>query len=206
MTASTAPLRDHGELLERVDRLERQLESLSRRLPDSLKALQGLASTSQGEQERLSIVVFSGELDRLLAALIIATGAAASQMEVELFFTFWGTTALRKPGSRVQKSWFERMLSWCLPQGTDKLRLSNLNLAGTGPAMLRYVMRSKGVASADELLGVAAELGVGIKICTMSMDLLGMKEGEFVDYPGLGYCGVTHFVERAASGKVTLFI
>jgi peroxiredoxin family protein len=81
-----------------------------------------------------------------------------------------------------------------------------MNMAGGGPLMIRHVMKKKGVASVEEMITLAAELGVRINVCTMSMDLLGMKEAEMIEYPGLSYCGVAKFLETAAPGKITLFV
>jgi peroxiredoxin family protein len=81
-----------------------------------------------------------------------------------------------------------------------------MNMAGCGPLMIRHVMKQKGVASVEEMMTLSAELGVSIYVCTMSMDLLGMKEAEMIEYPGLSYCGVAKFLETAAPGKLTLFV
>jgi peroxiredoxin family protein len=159
-----------------------------------------------GQEDRLSLIVFSGSLDRLIAAFVLATGAAAMGMRVSMFFTFWGTAALRRNAERLQKSWLERMFGWMLPKGSARLPLSQMNMGGGGPLMIRYVMKKKGVASVEEMIELAAELGVVVHVCSMSMDLLGMKEAEMLDYPGLSYCGVAKFLETAAPGKITLFV
>jgi peroxiredoxin family protein len=157
-------------------------------------------------EDRLSLIVFSGSLDRLIAAFVLATGAAAMGTQVSMFFTFWGTAALRDERKRAEKSWFYRMLGWMLPRGSRRLPLSQMNLGGGGALMIRRIMRSKGVASLEEMMKLAAELGVEINICTMSMDLLGMKEDEMIAYPNLGYCGAAKFLEVASTSKTTLFL
>ncbi|MEO8904054.1 MAG: DsrE/DsrF/DrsH-like family protein [Polyangiaceae bacterium] len=159
-----------------------------------------------GQQDRLSLIVFSGSLDRLIAALVLATGAAAMGMKVSMFFTFWATAALRKEHGAVQKTLLERMFGWMLPKGVKRLPLSQMNMAGGGPAMIRYVMKKRGVASVEEMIGIAAELEVELNVCSMSMDLLGMKPEELLDYPGKTFCGVAKFLETAAPGKLTLFV
>jgi len=156
-------------------------------------------------KNQLSMVVFSGDLDKQLAALIIATGAAASGMEVSLFFTFWGTAALRTP-RKTKKDIWGKMMGWMLPTGASKLKLSQMHMGGAGTAGLKYLMGKKGVASLPELLSLAGELDVHIDVCTMSMDLMGIAKEEIIDYPNLGYCGVASFVETASSSKTTLFI
>jgi peroxiredoxin family protein len=164
------------------------------------------AQAATASEDRLSLIVFSGSLDRLIAAFVLATGAAAMGTRVSMFFTFWGTAALRDDKARVGKSWFYRLLGWMLPKGSKSLPLSQMNMGGSGPLMIRHIMRSKGVASLEEMMTLAAELGVEINICTMSMDLLGMKEGEMIAYPNLGYCGAAKFLEIAAASKTTLFL
>jgi peroxiredoxin family protein len=98
------------------------------------------------------------------------------------------------------------MFGWMLPKGSRKLPLSQMNMGGGGPLMIRYIMKKKGVASVEEMMELAGELGVSINVCTMSMDLLGMKEKEIRAFPGLSYCGVAKFLETAAPGKITMFV
>ena len=183
------------------------LEELARRVFEQSARLDSLTQTvkNAGQEDRVSIVVFSGSLDRLIAAFVIATGAAAMGMKVTLFFTFWGTAALRK-AARVKKPLLERLFGWMLPRGVRRLPLSQMNMVGGGPAMIRYLMSKKGVASVEDMIALSAELGVELNVCTMSMELLGFKPEELIDYPGLGYCGAAKFLESAAPGKITLFI
>lgn len=190
-----------GGLAERVRDLEERVRELS-------AAGVGDAALARGAErvDRLSMIVFSGSLDRLIAAFVLATGAASMGMDVDMFFTFWGTAALRQESVRVEKSFMERMFGWMLPKGSTNLPLSQMNMGGMGPAMIRGIMKKKGVASLEEMIEVASELGVRINVCTMSMDLLGMREGEMIQYPGLSYCGVATFLETAAPGKLTLFL
>jgi peroxiredoxin family protein len=159
-----------------------------------------------GQQEKLSLIVFSGSLDRLIAAFVLATGAAAMGMQVSMFFTFWGTSALRRERAEVKKNLIARMFGWMLPRGAKKLPLSQMNMAGGGPAMIRYVMKKNGVASVEEMIELSKELGVALNVCTMSMDLLGISPDELIDYPNRNFCGVAKFLETAAPGKLTLFV
>ena len=158
-----------------------------------------------GQQEKLSLIVFSGSLDRLIAAFVLATGAAAMGMQVSMFFTFWGTSALRRNVS-VKKTFLARMFGWMLPKGVKKLPLSQMNMAGGGPAMIRYVMKKNGVASVEEMIELSKELGVELNVCTMSMELLGISSDELIDYPNKSFCGVAKFLETAAPGKITMFV
>jgi peroxiredoxin family protein len=192
----------------RLSALEAEIRALSQ---TSLAQAAQLDSTVElvrgaGQQEKLSLIVFSGSLDRLIAAFVLATGAAAMGMQVSMFFTFWGTAALRKQNVHVKKTLLERMFGWMLPKGVQKLPLSQMNMAGGGPAMIRYIMKKNGVASVEEMIELSKELGVELNVCTMSMDLLGMKPDELIDYPGKTYCGVAKFLETAAPGKITMFL
>ena len=159
-----------------------------------------------GQEEKLSLIVFSGSLDRLIAAFVLATGAAAMGMQVSMFFTFWGTSALRRDNVRVKKNLLARLFGWMLPKGVRKLPLSQMNMAGGGPAMIRYVMKKNGVASVEEMIELSKELGVALHVCTMSMELLGISPDELIDYPEKSFCGVATFLETAAPGKITMFV
>ena len=160
-----------------------------------------------GGENKLTMIVFSGGLDKQLAAMIIATGAAAMGMEVILFFTFWGTAALRDPGKRVGgKSFMGKMFGMMLPKGRDKLKLSQMNMAGMGTSMLKGLMQKKHVASLSELYEVAGQLSVKIYACEMSMDLMGFKREELIDYPGLEVCGVATMLAHAKESSVQFFI
>jgi peroxiredoxin family protein len=158
-------------------------------------------------ENKISLIVFSGDLDKLLAALIISTGAAASGMKARLFFTFWGTAALRDPKKAVQgKSFISKMFGFMLPKGAGKVKLSKMNMAGMGSAMMKMLMKQKKVASLEEMLTLAGQMGVEICICQMSMDLMGFKREEMIEYPNLKVCGVATFLAEAQTSRVQLFI
>ncbi len=160
-----------------------------------------------GAENKLSLIVFSGDLDKHLAAMIIATGAAAMGMKAVLFFTFWGTAALRDPHKRVDgKDLMARMFGFLLPKGRNRTKLSQMHMAGMGTAMLKGLMKRKNVASLDQLFDVAGQLGVEIKICEMSMGLMGFKREEMIDYPNLEVCGVATFLSHAKESAIQLFI
>ena len=160
-----------------------------------------------GAENKLTMIVFSGELDKQIAAMIIATGAAAMGMKVILFFTFWGTAALRDPAKRVGgKSFMGKMFGAMLPKGRNKLTLSKMNMAGMGTAMLKGLMQKKNVASLDQLFEVAGQLGVKIYICEMSMDLMGFRKEEMIDYPDLEVCGVATMLGHAKESAIQFFI
>jgi len=180
-----------SDLQRRVEALETATEAL-------------LASSSE---DKLSMVVMSGDLDRILAALIIATGASAMFEKVTMFFTFWSIPALRDPDKTPPpKDFMSRLFSWMLPKGAPALKLSKMNMGGMGTAMLKRLMRRKKVLGVQELLHRAAECGVQICICQMSMDLMGFKREEMIDYPNLMFCGVATFLAEAGTSKVSLFV
>ena len=152
-----------------------------------------------------TIVVFSGDLDRLMAAFIIAVGAAAMGNDVTMFFTFWGLNALRRDNPPpVKKDFMSRMFGWMMPRGAKKAKLSKLNMAGMGTAMMKAVMRNKHVESVDELIAQAQDLGVKLIACTMSMDVMGITQAELIEGIELG--GVASYLGAADEANVNLFI
>jgi len=173
-------------------------------MADLLERIEALERSQP--QDRLCLCVFSGDLDKMIAAFVIATGAAASGMDVRMFFTFWGTSALRDAGKSADKNLVGKMFGWMLPKGVRKLKLSKMQMLGAGRAMIRSIMKKQGVASLEEMLDIAAELGVRILVCTMSMDLMQIKRTELIDYPHLEFVGVASFIELTAEAKSTLFI
>ncbi|RPI76720.1 MAG: NADH dehydrogenase FAD-containing subunit [Desulfobacteraceae bacterium] len=158
-------------------------------------------------ENKISMIVFSGDLDKVLASFVIATGAAAMGLDVVMFFTFWGTPTLRDKKKKVGgKDLMGKMFGTMLPKGFGQVKLSKMNMAGMGTVMMKSLMKKKNVASLPEMLNVAAEMGVRIFICEMSMDLMGFKREEMIAYPNLTFCGVAKFLEEAQSSKIQLFI
>jgi peroxiredoxin family protein len=179
-----------------------EIENQVKQLEEQLKHLQGRQAKDQ-----ISIIAFSGDLDKLLAAMIIATGARAMDTEVKMFFTFWATAMLRdKKKSPKGKDFMSKMFGFMLPKGTSKVKLSKLNMCGMGTEMLKGLMKKKGVSSLEDLLTIAGELGVEINVCEMSMDLMGFKREEMIDYPNLHYVGVGSYLADADESRVQLFI
>jgi peroxiredoxin family protein len=173
---------------------------------DELKS-QVEALNKKTAENKLSMIVFSGDLDKVLAAFVIATGAVAMGMEVVMFFTFWGTPVLRDKNKNVGgKDMMGKMFGAMLPTGTGDVKLSNMNMGGMGTAMMKSLMKKKNVASLEEMLDLAEELGVRIYVCEMSMDLMGFKREEFIDYKDMGFAGVATFLQEAANSKVQLFV
>lgn len=151
------------------------------------------------------MVVFSGDLDKALAAFIIATGSAAMGNQVSMFFTFWGLNIMRKDQVvNVKKSWMDKTFGWLLPRGPEKLGLSKLHFAGLGPIMMRRVMQKKNVATLNELIQMALELDIKLIACTMSMEVLGIQKEELID--GMEFAGVATYISEANDGNINLFI
>lgn len=157
--------------------------------------------TPQGK----TIIVFSGDLDKVLASFIIANGAAAMGRPVTMFFTFWGLTALRKAERQdVKKTPMEAMFGKMLPRGTEKLRLSRMNMGGMGTEMMKRIMNDKNVDSLEDLMKKAMANGVKLMACTMSMDVMGIRPEELID--GVELAGVGTYLGDAEESNVNLFI
>lgn len=156
--------------------------------------------------DRLAIGVMSGNLDTTIAAFIIALGAVAYDIEVDMFFTFWATAALRDPHKAAKKGFLDTMFGWMLPRGSQALPLSKMQMAGIGPKMIRSVMKQHGVKSLEQLMKDAAEFGVRIHVCEMSMGVMGLKEEEMIDYPNIDYVGVGSFIQMISESKQVLFL
>ena len=191
-----------GEVLIKKDTMT--IEDLAKQVEELRKQVENI---KPGAEDKISIIVFSGDLDKVLSSFVIATGAVAMGMEAVMFFTFWGTPVLRDPKKRVNgKDLMGKMFGFMLPKGQNAIKLSKMNMAGIGTAMMKSLMKKKNVASLDEMLEMAAELGVKIYVCEMSMSLMGFKREELIDYPNLEYVGVATFLEQAKNSKVQLFI
>ncbi len=153
-----------------------------------------------------TIIVFSGDFDKVTAAFIIATGAAAMDDEVTMFFTFWGLNAIRKPKkvATSKKTPLQKAFGSMMPRGPGKLSLSKMNFAGAGPKLMKRMMRQNNVMTLEELIESAREQGVKMVACTMSMDVMGLKAEELLD--GIEYAGVAAYLGDADQANVNLFI
>jgi peroxiredoxin family protein len=178
-------------------------DEVARHLVDIRKEIQEVRARTV--DDRATLVVFSGDLDKAMAAMVIATGAAAAGLETSLFFTFWGLSILKKKGaSRPKHGFKEKMFAMMSPSGPESLGVSKMNYFGVGAKMLRSMMKDKNISSLEELIEMAKDLDVKMIACTMSMDAMGIEKEELVD--GLEYGGVAAYMADAASSKVTLFI
>jgi peroxiredoxin family protein len=162
---------------------------------------------SNGEGvKKMTIIAWSGTLDKAWPTLILATTAAASGMDVAVFFTFWGLRILQKNNKRLTgRNWKQKMLSVFNRGGTDHLGLSKLQMAGMGPVMMRQLAREHKVAEPKELLEMAQQLGVKLWPCQMTMDLMGLKREDFID--GLAETvGAATALQRMSESDIQLFI
>jgi len=185
------------DINKNLSRLQEQINNLEEKI-NTLK---------NSRKDQLSIAIVSGDLDKILAAMIIALAAAAMDTSVKLFFSFWALSALRDKKKKVKgKDFISKMFGFMLPSGKNKLKLSKMNMAGLGPMMIRYLMRKQNVLSLDQMFNEAGELGVEITVCEMSMNLMGFKRQEIIDYPHLRYAGAATFVSEANESSMQLFV
>ncbi|WLR52881.1 DsrE/DsrF/DrsH-like family protein [Bacillus tianshenii] len=157
------------------------------------------------EKKKTTIVLFSGEYDKAMAAYIIANGAAAYDHEVTIFHTFWGLNALRK-GEHipVKKGFLEKLFGKMMPRGADKMGLSKMNYAGMGPKMIKHIMKKHNSMPLPDLIDMAKEQDIKLVACQMTVDLLGLQQEEMMD--GIEYAGVAAYLGDASDGNVNLFI
>lgn len=163
------------------------------------------SATTAKSGNRQTMIVFSDDLDKALASFVIANGAAASGNKVSLFFTFWGLNVIKKQSKpKVKKDIFGKMFGMMMPSSSKKLGLSQMNMGGLGRMMMRMVMKKKNVESLENLMQQAKENGVEMIACSMSMDVMGIKEEELMDEVVIG--GVAAYLDRANQANVNLFI
>lgn len=185
-----------SSLFARVQALEKEIKSLKG----------GIEAEKQ--EDMASIICFSGEWDKLFAALTIASGSLAMGMEVHLFFTFWGINALRCAARKngQNKSFPQSVLARILPCGLGKARLSHLNFFGLGKFMMKKVMKKTGVDDIDILFSEIRELGAHFHLCNTTAELFGLQCSELTDIEKMDQCGVATFLSFALKSKTVLFI
>ena len=157
------------------------------------------------DKKKTTIVLFSGDYDKAMAAYIIANGAAAYDHDVTIFHTFWGLNALRKEENiSVKKGFMEKMFGKLMPRGSGKMGLSKMNFGGIGPKMIKGIMKKHNAVPLPQLVEMAQEQDIKLIACTMTMDLLGLQKEELLD--GIEYAGVGAYIGNAEDGNVDLFI
>lgn len=190
---------------EETDGLKALAAGLQRQIQEQTETLK--TRTASLQPNKMAMLCFSGDLDKILAAFMLATGASAMGMKVMMFFSFWGCTALRKKKAKVKgKDIFGKMFGFMLPKGAGKIKLSQMHMGGMGTGMIKYLMKKKNVDSLPEMIKTAEELGVEIYVCELSMELMGMKRGEIIDYQGLTFAGAAKFLKEAAGTEMNFFI
>ena len=185
------------ELLDQIKKLHYQIEALNTKV----------SVLENSRKDQLSIAVVSGDLDKIIAAMVISIAAAAMDTKVKLFFSFWALSALRAKDKKGKgKDFISKMFGMMLPKGKDSLSLSKMNMLGIGPVMIKYLMKKQNVFSLDQMFEEAGVLGIEIVVCEMSMGLMGFKKEEMIDYPHLSYAGAATFVCDANESSMQLFI
>lgn len=163
------------------------------------------AATDKSDKKDLTMVVFSGDLDKAIAAMIIANGFASMGQKATLFFTFWGLNILRKDQAPpVKKNLIEKMFGWMMPRGAKKLTLSQMHMMGMGTSMIKNIMKQKNVDSLPELIHQAQANGVKLLACQMTMDLMGIRQEELLD--GVELAGVATMAASATDSNTHYFI
>ena len=156
--------------------------------------------------QKVTLVVFSSELDKALAGFNIANTAAAMGMDVTMFFTFWGLNVIRKSHRRnAPADVVKRLLGWMNPGGADTLKLSKLHFFGLGTAMMKRVMKKERMPSLEELISMAAGQGVHFVACTTSIKMMGLTEADFLPEV-TDFAGAASFLNEATQSQVNLFI
>ena len=157
------------------------------------------------KHKKLVIIAWSGDLDKVWPQMILATTGAAMGMETTIFFTFWGLFSVVKDQVRITgENWMQKMMAVLDRPGMEHLKLGKMNFAGAGPAMMKHLGKQHGVASPNELLEIARELGVRLVPCQMTMDLLGLQPEDMID--GLEEPAGATSMLLEAQDAVTLFI
>lgn len=158
------------------------------------------------DKDKLTLVVFSGDFDRALAAFILATTAASMDMDVTMFFTFWGLNIIKKNEGPIKSQGIKRkMLNFMNRGGTKRLKLSKFNMLGAGTWMMKQLMKDIKHPSLDEMITMSHDMGVKLIACTTSCGLMGLPEDSFrTEVESLA--GAAYFLDEARTSKVTLFI
>ncbi len=156
-------------------------------------------------KEKFNIVVFSGDLDKVMAAFILATTAASMDMEVRMFFTFWGLNVLRKNKFTAGATLLQKIMNFVNKSGADRLPLSRFNLLGLGPAVMKNMMKRSKVPSIPEFIDIARNLGVKMTACTTTFGFMGFSKEDFID--GIdSFAGAAAFLGEVREGKVSYFV
>ena len=165
-----------------------------------------MSDNGNGHSGKKTFIIFSGEMDKVLAGFVLANAAAAMEDEVTMFFTFWGLNVLRKEHAPHTngKTTLQRMFGMMMPHGPSHLALSHMNFAGVGPKLMSKAMSDQHVAPIEEMIATAREQGVKMVACTMSMDVMGIRKEELID--DIEYAGAATYLAEADEANLNLFI
>jgi peroxiredoxin family protein len=156
--------------------------------------------------DKTTLIVFSDDLDKILAAFNIATGSAAMGMEVTMFFTFWGLNVIRKDKpSKRSSNWMKRLMGLLNSGGADRLKLSKFHMMGIGTGMMRALMKKSNMPAIKEMISLSKKLGVKIVACNTSMEIMGVHKEDLIPEVDI-IAGVATYLENAKESKVNLFI
>jgi peroxiredoxin family protein len=162
---------------------------------------------SAEEKKKLTIVLFSGELDRALAAFMLAATAASMDIAVTMFFTFWGLNVIKKNDAKIKnKGFMRKMFGWLNKGGSKRLKLSKFHMMGMGTAMIKKLMRSMKMPTLDELITMSHDMGVKLYACSTTCGLMGLGDGDFRDEVEPGIVGAAFFLGEAVESNSSLFI
>jgi peroxiredoxin family protein len=173
-------------------------------LDESSEAAAGVAE--EPSSERMVIIAASGDLDKAWPVMILATTGAAYGMDVTIFFTFWGLGILKKPDAGLTgDDWRQKMLSVFKPGSPSKLGLSTMNFGGMGAKMMKGLADDQNVASVQDLLELAQDMGVKLWPCQMTMDLMGLSSDDMID--GLDHpAGAGSAISLMKEASISLFV
>ena len=178
---------------------------VSEDISNKVKELEDRIAALEKKDDHLSLVLFSGDFDKAMAAFIIANGGIAMDMKVTIFATFWGLDVLKKSSfSTAGRGFLERMVLAMRPKGAGKLGTSKMNFGGIGPKLFKHMMKNNNVEQLESLIKMAQEYGVRIIACQMTVDLMGLKASDLID--GVESGGVGAFLASASKSNTTLFI
>jgi peroxiredoxin family protein len=198
------PPADLEKIVERMveAKLEEKIGGLQSQVTEALERLTKVERQAIGD--RATLLVFSGEFDKLMTAFIVASGAVAMGMDVSMYFTFWGLTALKKKTVFAGKPVAEKMISGMLPSAPTVAPTSRMNMMGIGPRFFQWQMGNKNVETLPDMIKLCQEMGVKMIACQMAMDVMGVTEEELID--GIEFGGVATYVGEAMDSRVTLMI
>lgn len=159
------------------------------------------------EKDKLTIVMFSGNLDHALAGFTLATTAASMGMDVSMFFTYWGLNIIKKNEGRIRsRGLMKKLLNFMNRGGSKRLKLSRFNMFGLGTRMMKKLMKDANVPSLDEMIAMAQEMGVKLVPCSTTCGVMGLSEKDAFRENIASLAGAAFFLNEARESKVTLFI